>query len=192
MSAGTRLVQGMGDKNQLHFLKARIPAVDGPVLEVGSKKYGFNVNFRDVYHGEYVGVDMAEGDGVDEVVDLSKTLGPLPEKHFSLVICCSVLEHVEQPYAMADNLVRLLRPGGRIYVSVPWTWRYHAYPADYWRFSWQGIQKLFPSLAWEEPMFSTTRDGELFPAVPDADNNLATVIEGRKFIPYLMLHMVSQ
>lgn len=182
----------MGDRNQLLFLKDRVPTAS-PVLEVGSKAYGaFTTDFRKTYPGEYVGVDLAEGEGVDAVVDLSRTLGSLPESHFDLVICCSVLEHVDQPYAMADNLVRLLRPGGRIYISVPWTWRYHAYPDDYWRFSWRGIQTLFPeSVSWEQPMFSTTREGELFPAVPDADNNLAVVIEGRKFIPYLMLHMLG-
>lgn len=182
----------MGDKNQLHFLKARVPAVDGPVLEVGSKAYGaFTTDFRKTYPGEYCGVDLAGGEGVDVVADLSRTLGPLKAGHYSLVICCSVLEHVDQPWAMADNLTRLLRPGGRIYISVPWTWRYHAYPDDYWRFSWSGIKALFPSITWEQPMFSTTREGEIFPAVQDADNNLAVVIGGRKFIPYLMLHMLG-
>ena len=51
---------------------------------------------------------------------------------------------------------------------------------------------LFPdSIEWGKPEFSTTRDGEFFPAEFQSDNNLATVIEGRKFIPYLMLHMIG-
>ena len=180
----------MGDKNQLQFLKSRVPTIDGPVLEVGSRSTDTpTVSFRDVYP-EYVGVDLAPGNGVDVVADLSKP-NPLPEGHFSLVICCSVLEHVESPWAVAENITKLLRPGGTVYVSVPWIWRYHAYPADFWRFSWQGIEKLFPEIKWGEPMYSTTRVGEFFPAVPDADNNLAQKIDGRKFIPYLMLHMLG-
>lgn len=182
----------MGDKNQHIFLREHAPLSGGPVLEVGSKQYGSTTSLRDLYTDEYVGVDMEEGLGVDVVVDLSRTIGPLQEGHFGLVICSSVLEHVDLPYAMADNLVRLLKPGGRLYISVPWVWRYHAYPDDYWRFSWRGIQMLFPeSMRWEQPMFSTTKEGEIFPAVPGADNQFAMKIEGRKYLPYLMVHMIG-
>lgn len=158
------------------------------MVEIGSKDYGNAANFRSLYP-EYVGLDMAEGKGVDVVCDLSKSA--FKEGHFALAICCSVLEHVEDPWAVAGNITKLLRPGGKLYVSVPWVWRYHAYPGDYWRFSWQGIQKLFPEIQWEEPEYSTTRDGEFFPAVPDSDHTLAMCVEGRKFIPYLMLHMIG-
>jgi SAM-dependent methyltransferase len=135
-----------------------------------------------------VGVDLLEG---DVVADLSKSIEPLEASHFALVICCSVLEHVERPWAMAQNITKLLRPGGRVYLSVPWVWRFHAYPDDYWRFTWRAIESLFPGVEWEAPEYSTTREGEFFPAVKDADNNLAVVIEGRKFMPYLMLHMIG-
>lgn len=179
----------MGDKNQIYYLRRKLPVVDGPVLEVGSSNPAGNTSsFRSLYPGEYVGVDLAPGEGVDVVADLSKPHG-LPEGHFALVACCSVLEHCRNPWAMAENMTRLVRPGGAIYIAVPWTWRYHAYPDDYWRFSWSGIRELFPAITWDEPEYSTTREGEFLSARPDADNNMATVIEGRKFIPYLMLNM---
>lgn len=174
----------MGDRNQRHFLARH--KYEGPVLEVGSRDA--NGNTQD-FGG--IGVDLEPGPGVDVVLDLSQGIGELTERSFGLIVCCSVLEHVRDPWAMARNLTRLLKPGGTIYVSVPWTWRYHAYPDDYWRFSWSGIRELFPEIEWEPAEFSTTREGEFFPAVPDADNNLATVIEGRKFIPYLALHMIG-
>lgn len=181
----------MGDKNQVAYLKARVPSVDGPVLEVGSRDEGITSSFRDFYPGEYVGVDLQAGKGVDLVMDLSQSIEPLREGHFALVICCSVLEHVKDPWAMARNIVKLLRPGGKVYVSVPWAWRFHDYPDDYWRFSWRGIEALFPTLTFGHPEYSTTREGEFLPAVKDADNNLAVVIEGRKFIPYLMLNTIG-
>lgn len=182
----------MGDRNQQAFLEARLPKVNGPVLEIGSADAnGNNVGFRAMYPGEYVGLDMAPGKGVDVVADLSKD-NPLPEGHFALAICCSVLEHVQDPWAMARNITKVLRPGGQLYMSVPWVWRYHAYPDDYWRFSWRGIQVLFPEIEWGEPMYSTTSTGAgLFKAEPEADGNLAIVAEGVKFLPYLMLHMIG-
>lgn len=103
----------MGDPNQLAYLKHWVPKADGPVLEVGSKEYGSTASFRDFYAGaEYVGLDMAEGAGVDLVADLTRTIEPLKERHFALGICCSVLEHVDKPWLFAANLTRVIRPGG--------------------------------------------------------------------------------
>jgi methyltransferase family protein len=181
----------VGDSSQLTFLKQRIPVVDGPVLEIGSRHVnGRTSSFRDFYKGTYIGVDCEAGEGVDVVADLAKT--QIACEPIALAICCSVLEHVERPWIMAENITKLLRPGGKLYISVPWVWRYHAYPDDYWRFSWRGVQMLFPDLKWEEPLFSTTRAGELFPAVPNADDQRAMVVEGRKYLPYLMVNMIGE
>lgn len=142
---------------------------------------------------------MAVGPGVDVVGDLSKELCGLPEGHFSLVICCSVLEHVERPWMMAENITRLTKPDGCLYMSVPWVWRYHAYPDDYFRFSWRGIETLFPNFFWTERYYSTTVIGELVEIseeLKDADNRMAKLVdlgEGRtrKYLPYLMVNMLG-
>ena len=111
----------MGDQNQLLYLQRFVPEVDGPILEIGSKNYGSTVPFRKhIPHREYIGLDMAPGPGVDRVGDLSKDLCGLEKEYFSLIICCSVLEHVEKPWAMARNIVSLTKAGGRVYMSVPW------------------------------------------------------------------------
>ena len=190
----------MGDANQLAYLRRWIPSVDGPVLEIGSKDYGSTASFRDFYAGtEYVGVDMAEGKGVDVVVDLTKSLGPLKEGYFDLGICCSVLEHVEKPWLFAANLARLIRPGGRLYMSVPWVWRYHAYPDDYFRFSHRGVMSLFEDFTWSNMFYSTNVPLEFVevteqdPGVDDRMAALADAAEGqkRKYLPYLMMNMLG-
>lgn len=73
---------------------------------------------------------MEEGKRVDAVFDLTRGVGSLPKGYFALGICCSVLEHVERPWSFARNLSRLIRPGGMLFLSVPWVWHYHAYPDD--------------------------------------------------------------
>lgn len=178
----------MGDSNQLRFLKERIPSVDGLTVEIGSKQHGNTPNFRGIY-SPYVGLDREAGEGVDHVCDLETEA---PDLQASLVICCSVLEHISRPWIAAANIARLVRPGGKLYVSVPWVWKYHAYPDDYWRFSWRGIQVLFPGLEWGEPMYSTTSTGaEFFKAEPGSDGERAHVTDGVKFLPYLMVHMIG-
>lgn len=192
----------MGDINQLTYLKRHVPSTPGPVLEVGSKDYGSTSSFRSVYTaGEYIGVDMAHGKGVDAVVDLVEGIGSLPEGHFDLVICCSVMEHVRMPWVFANNLSRLTRGGGQIYISVPWVWRYHAYPDDYFRFSYRGVMELFPRFKWNAMEYSTNVPGEFIPISGDGkrgDDSMAIhrrtgflSKQRRKYLPYLMVNMLG-
>lgn len=191
----------MGDRNQLLYLQRHAPGVNGAILEIGSKDYGSTVPFRDhIRHREYVGLDMSPGKGVDVVGDLSQGLCGLAEGRFDLIICCSVLEHVDKPWLMARNIVRLMRPGGSLFMSVPWVWRYHPYPDDYFRFSWRGIETLFDDLAWEHRCYSTNVIGEFAPiseSRKEWDNQMAAYadLEGgdqRKYLPYLMVNMLGR
>lgn len=173
----------MGDVNQIIYLTRHVPDAEGAILEVGSRNYGNTASFRNVYKRcEYVGVDMSEGDGVDRIVDLSEGVGDLPTGYFSLIICCSVMEHTPAPWRMAENLTRLLRPGGLLYVSVPWVWRYHPYPDDYFRFSFRGVEALFQDIAWQRTDYSTTVAGEFVPITAEnasSDNALALLVPVR-------------
>lgn len=190
----------MGDINQVTFLKKFVQNADGPILEIGSKDYGSTSSFRDYFpDNPYVGLDLEEGKGVDVIQDLTQGIGSLEANSFGLIICCSVLEHTDKPWVMADNITRLMRPGGKIYMSVPWVWRYHAYPDDYFRFSFRGVIALFPELHWDTPYYSTTCPGEFIAVTPEnlgVDNDMAAsgpAINGgqRKYLPYLMVNMIG-
>ncbi len=189
----------MGDINQLLYLRKFLPVVDGPILEIGSKDYGNTSSFRAIYTGNpYTGLDMEEGKGVDVVQDLTLGTGQLLAEHFALGVCCSVLEHVNRPWIMAENITTLIRTGGKLFMSVPWVWRYHAYPDDYFRFSFRGIISLFPGFTWEQIHYSTSLQGEFFPITDQdtgVDNRLALMANTdkgqRKYLPYLMVNMLG-
>ncbi len=109
----------MGDKYQLAFIRQYVDELEGDFLEVGSKDYGSTQDFRSLFkhkNSDYVGLDMEEGKGVDVVVDLTLPFeavdAKLGGKRFGTIICLSILEHCEQPFVMAENLSRLLKPGG--------------------------------------------------------------------------------
>jgi SAM-dependent methyltransferase len=189
----------VGDKNQITFLQRHVPTISGPILEIGSKDYGSTSSFRTVYpSNEYIGLDMVPGAGVDKIIDLAEGIGDLQENYFSLIVCCSVLEHVSKPWKMAENITRLIASGGTLYMSVPWVWRYHAYPDDYFRFSVRGIEALFPAFTWKHPTYSTNIDGEFVSlANLTVDNSLAKFVkindqEQRKYLPYLMVNMIGE
>ncbi len=108
------------------------------------------------------------------------------------------MEHVEKPWLFADNLASVIRPNGKLYISVPWVWRYHAYPDDYFRFSWRGIMALYPQFEWMHLYYSTYIQGEFIEITPTgstADNDLAIMQDTpngkRKYLPYLMVNMMG-
>ncbi len=160
----------MGDINQLTFARKHRDLFRGPYLEVGSRDYGSTQNLREVFSdGEFVGIDMLEGQGVDQVLDLTlpfeQISAALGGRRFGSVFCLSVMEHCDQPFAMGDAITRLLEPGGAVYISVPHAWMFHGYPSDYWRFTHEGIKKLFPELTFDMSIarWSTDVVGEYHP-----------------------------
>ncbi len=144
----------MGDTNQYRFVLKHKGGLSGPFLEIGSRDYGNTQNLRAFFPGEpYIGVDLGNGDGVDKVLDLTQPFDvidrTLEQQRFGTIFSFSVMEHCENPFLMAENMTRLLKPGGKIVLSVPFAWKFHGYPSDYWRFTKEGVKKLFPQLEWD-------------------------------------------
>lgn len=158
------------------------------VIEIGSKQYGSTQKFRSLFpDAHYVGVDLEAGENVDVVHNLEDGAGPLEPAE--LVICCSVLEHTPKPWLMAETLSSLTSKW--IYVAVPWVWRYHPYPDDYFRFSFSGVKSLFPDITWDRMHFATL-DGQFVPAEKGQDNALHVMEGKRKFLPYLEIHAFGE
>lgn len=62
---------------------------------------------------------------------------------FDLVICTEVLEHVANPFAATIEINRLLKVGGRAYITTPFNFRIHGPLPDNWRFTIHGLRQLF-------------------------------------------------
>ena len=93
---------------------------------------------------------MLAGPGVDVVLDLEQEA---PEGTFAHIECMSVLEHSKKPWLLAGNLLLALEDGGSLFVTVPFVWRVHGYPDDYWRFTTSGVRELFPGITWEQEAY---------------------------------------
>jgi hypothetical protein len=145
----------VGDVNQLIFARRHAHEFTGPFLEVGSRNYGNTQDFRSLLasKGRYIGADLQPGPGVDMVADFTADFAAIDAAlgglRFGTILCLSVLEHCKQPFVMADHLTRLLNPGGKIYVSVPFAFKFHGFPSDYWRFTHEGVRLLFPRLVFD-------------------------------------------
>lgn len=160
----------MGDKNQLNYVSENSPVLLGPVLEIGSKDYGNTQNFRPIFKdSEYIGIDMEAGSGVDKVINLSDDFElidkALSGKRFKTIICFSVLEHCLDVYKVTRNIERLLDADGHLLISVPFSWEFHGFPWDYWRFTPDTIKFLFKNVSFIDSLttMTTSNTGEIKP-----------------------------
>jgi SAM-dependent methyltransferase len=68
---------------------------------------------------------------------------PVPDASFDVVLCLQVLEHVPDPAAAVRELRRVVRPGGRVLLSTHGIYPFHPNPDDLWRWTHDGLAKLF-------------------------------------------------
>jgi len=113
------------------------------VLDVGS--FDVNGSYRvDVEKRgwSYTGVDLREGPNVDHVMKDDVHL-PFRNGSFDIVISGSTLEHVERPWLLIPEMVRVLRVGGMLAIITHWQYPHHPYPKDTFRFLPDGLTVLF-------------------------------------------------
>jgi SAM-dependent methyltransferase len=107
----------------------------GPVklVEIGSQNV--NGSLRDVAppNVEYVGVNFAEANGVDIVLQDPYIL-PFETSSVDLVVSSSCFEHSEMFWLVFNEVMRILKPAGLFYLNAPSNGLYHRYPVDCWRF----------------------------------------------------------
>jgi SAM-dependent methyltransferase len=68
---------------------------------------------------------------------------PLADDSLDGVVAQAVLEHVVDPHAAAEEIYRVLKPGGLLYAETPFMQQMHGGRYDFERFSYWGHRRLF-------------------------------------------------
>lgn len=122
----------------VRFLRPRLAQLQGKVLDVGCGEMPFR-NFlpNDV---QYQGIDVPDAVSFGmrdhpEIVMFDGTHIPFPNNSWDGILCTEVLEHTFEPDALVAEMLRVLRPGGTLLLTVPFAARVHHAPHDYQRFT---------------------------------------------------------
>ena len=93
------------------------------------------------HYPDAVHMDLDAFPGVDVIGDATNL--PFQNEAFDGVICEVVLEHVFKAHRVISETFRVLKPGGACFFIVPFLFPYHGHPADYRRWSLEGLKSDF-------------------------------------------------
>lgn len=124
-------------RRTLERLASELP-MDAVALNVGAGQTN--------YPG-FTNLEICDGPHIDIVGQGSRL--PFRDDSVDLVIAQEVLEHVADFGSLVADIHRVLKPGGKFYCQVPFQIGFHPGPADYWRFSRQGLEHVFRQPMWE-------------------------------------------
>ncbi len=93
----------------------------------------------------YFGLDVAPGANVILVADAHAL--PVANNSLDGVLMVSVLEHLYDPVRAANEVARVLKPGGVFFSYAPFYHPYHASPHDYFRLTREGYASLLRDFA---------------------------------------------
>ena len=130
------------------FLVPYLRQFDGDVLDVGCGHMPFRTLMPDGVR--YTGLDVPQADSFGmpsdrRIVVFDGRAIPFPDASFDWLLCTEVLEHAEDPVLLIAEMRRVVRPGGRLILTVPFSARVHHRPFDYFRFTRHQLSRMFAS-----------------------------------------------
>lgn len=126
------------------------PSINGSILDLGCGSKPYESLFKNC--SKYTGVDI-EVSGPNHEVDKfgknskvdyfydGKTL-PFKDNSFDAVISFEVFEHIFNIDEVVKEINRVLKPGGKLLVSMPFAWNEHEQPYDFARYTSFGIKHI--------------------------------------------------
>ncbi|MBV8252237.1 MAG: class I SAM-dependent methyltransferase [Chitinophaga sp.] len=123
--------------------------LSGRLLDVGCGTKPYRQLFQ---VDEYIGLEIdttynREKKDIDVFYD--GTVFPFEDNTFDSLLCNQVLEHVFNPEEFLQQINRVLKPGGKGIITVPFAWDEHEQPYDYARYSSFGLKSLLEKSGFE-------------------------------------------
>lgn len=128
-------------------IKKIAPSFHGSILDIGCGSKPYQRLF--INATQYIGLDIEVSghDHRNSKVDIFYNGDTLPFDDASIdnLVCFEVLEHVFNFNELINEMYRVLKPGGKLLITVPFAFPEHESPFDFFRYTSFGLNKLFES-----------------------------------------------
>ncbi|MFO0586035.1 MAG: methyltransferase domain-containing protein [Polyangiaceae bacterium] len=132
--AGEAMLRLLAAKLRAESPRPRVLVIGGRTLGVGMKIFADDPAF------DLAEADIAFGPRTNLVMDGGSI--PFEDATFDAVIAQAVLEYVPDPFRVADEIHRVLRPRGWVYAESPFMQQVHGGAYDFFRFTHVGHRRL--------------------------------------------------
>lgn len=137
----------------LESVKTETKFFYGQVLDVGC---GF-MPYRKIIESnprveKYVGMDLEKPTYYGHIEPDLKWNGekiPLTDESVDCVMATEFLEHYAEPEKILKEIRRVLKPGGRLYATVPFVWNLHEIPHDEYRYTPYSLERHFAAAGYK-------------------------------------------
>ena len=115
---------------------------------------------------------------------------PVPDNSFETIVCTQVLEHVPYPLDVAKEFHRVLKPDGRLFVTVPQGYGIHGEPYNFYYFTKYGLELTLKDAGFDEITIKE-RGGYFFYLYDRVANAIPRVVVGYKEKMFWMMLLLS-
>ncbi len=130
----------------LESVKRILPQLSGCVLDVGcgNMPYKAFILRQNKNVEKYLGLDIHHSDSRYPEPDIKwdGKIIPLPDNAADSVILTEVLEHCPDAYQVLCEIYRVLKPGGLLFLTVPFIWPIHDAPYDEFRYTPYSLERF--------------------------------------------------
>jgi SAM-dependent methyltransferase len=128
------------------YLSAMFNKPGTRILEIGARNVTGAAIKKAFSDACYTGFDFYEGENVDVVGDAHKLSSYFDEhERFDLILSSAVFEHLHMPWVVAQEIQKLLKVGGYLFVETHFSFAFHEGPWNFFQFSNVGLRALFNS-----------------------------------------------
>ena len=129
--------------NWRKYLQEQFDIENKEILEVGSRNVVGGITRNLFSKANYTGFDYYEGENVDVVGDAHE-LSKYFDKKFDLIFSSAVFEHLAMPWKVSTEIIKLLKPGGCVFIETHYSYTSHERPWHFFQFSENALDVLFP------------------------------------------------
>jgi SAM-dependent methyltransferase len=115
------------------FIQAVSKIPNAIILELGSRNNSAKKFFKE--SSKFIGFDIHHGLDVDVMGDIHELSKYFPANQIDAVLAISVFEHLALPWIAIQEINKILKKDGLLFISTHQTWPLHNIPCDYWRYS---------------------------------------------------------